>query len=175
MAGSVQGVTPQPQGPKGPEGPNLNRLMTNIEVATQAFKEAAQAFDTEAQGVSRSQLGVKAKSANETTSTSKKTETPNSAAAEIWAAAAAEADESEDVKKKKKKTLTLLEKKMAEMEALEGMIDESHVEEGERGIIKEFFHNMSKLRQLRRQLKQINEQKEYYAKLLEQEKRRQGQ
>jgi hypothetical protein len=174
MAGPIQGITPPPQGNHGPEGPNVSRLMTNIEVATNAFKEAAQVFDSEAQGVSRSQLGVKTKSSSESSS-AKKAETPTSGAAEIWAAAAAASEESEDVKKKKKKTITLLEKKMAEMEALEGMIDESHVEEEEKGIIKEFFHNMSKLRQLRRQLKQINEQKEYYNKIIEQEKKRQNQ
>jgi hypothetical protein len=173
MAGSVQGITPQPQGQKGPEGPNINRLMTNVEAANEAMESASRIFDSEAGLVDPKFLRMQQKDSSGTTGTSK-AQQPNSAA-EIWAAAAAQADESEEVRKKKKKTLTLLEKKMAEMEALEGMIDENHVEEEERGIIKEFFHNMSQLRQLRRKLKQINEQKEYYNRLIEQEKKRQGQ
>ncbi len=176
MAGSVHGITPQPlSNNQGPEGPNIDRLTSNIETAISTFNEVVRSFDDEAQGVSRSQIGLKNKNAVDDHSSTQKTDSPTGSAAEIWAAAASEADSNDTIKKKKKKTITILEKKMAEMEALEGMIDETQVEEEERGIIKEFFKNMSTLRQLKRKLKEIDQQKEYYTRMLEQEKRRQNQ
>jgi 23S rRNA A1618 N6-methylase RlmF len=83
-----------------------------------------------------------------------------------------QSENSDEVKKKRKKKLTVWEEKMAEMEAIQSMIDDTQVEEQERGIIREFFDNMSKLKKLRQQLKQLKEQKDYYKKLLAQEKNR---
>ena len=95
-------------------------------------------------------------------------------AAETLAATKAAIETEEDLKKKiDKKKKTPLDEKLEQLESLEGLIDEKAVEkEEDKNIIKEFFSNLTRLKNMRGRLKQLEKEESYYEELLKQEEER---
>jgi hypothetical protein len=82
--------------------------------------------------------------------------------------------QTEELQKKKKliEKKANFEEKLETLSQLEGLIDENQVEEQEKGIIKEFFSNMNRIRNLRARLKQLESEEQM---LEEKEKQQQQQ
>ena len=59
---------------------------------------------------------------------------------------------------------------MQELETLEGMLDEQNVEPESQGVIKEFFTNMSRLKNLRGRLKQLEQDERNYKEQIKRQK-----
>ena len=149
----------------GPVGlqPNqgLQGQTNNAEIAKEAIKEALQTIDTEIMALSgKKDLGIK-EPENRTLTLPKETQQaaglPNELlqkAAEQAAAALAKERIEEEKEARKNDSL---DETMENLSHLEGKIDESNVPEEQKGIVRQFFDNMSRIKQLRTKLKQLEE------------------
>lgn len=164
MGQGIQGINPN-QGKLNHTNTSGKNLETNIKSATEAMKEAAVIFDTEAQGVSKSQLNKKAHSAIDTHHSDSKKMLSSANNADVYASALAQ-DKLEELKKKRKKKLASWEEKMTEMESLSELIDTSQVDPEDLDTISQFQENIRLLKRKRREAKEKEEKKSYLKSLL---------
>ena len=149
----------------GPSAPKNNNQLSKTEAALNTLKEAAKVIDTEIGGVSTKQAKGGVAEDDKSKLPQDMQEVGQEFASEINDQKVKEKKQKE-VKERKKN----LEQKMAELETLEGMLDEQSVEPESQGVIKEFFTNMSRLKNLRGRLKQLDQDERNYQEQLKQEK-----
>ncbi|MSR88303.1 MAG: hypothetical protein EXS67_01440 [Candidatus Margulisbacteria bacterium] len=138
---------------------------SSIQGAMDAMKDAMKLFDNEAQGVSKSQ--IKGSKVEQHVPDAKSDVTKGT----LFAEAIVALEKSEDVDLKKKEKKKHWETQLDKLAELEGALDANEVPKEDQGIIQQFFDNMSKIRTLRRRLKQVKEEKEALKRIIEAEKR----
>ena len=146
----------------GPVGGAPQNVPQNTPIDTQQaiqlFNESSKVLDTEVQALSKEMMGKKEIRQGDqqnfsTTEAGKKPEYIPQAAEAMIGELAKESDV-EKAKRKKSKW----EDKMDELASLEGKMDLEQLQGEEKGIFQEFFDNMARIRNLRRKLKQLEEQ-----------------
>lgn len=151
---------------------NQNSSSQNTQNAFQKLESAlidsTKQFDTEAMGVADNSKAGKGGVEQQYGNNNVVKQDQPTAAGNIYIP---QEQQTEELQKKKK----LLEKKanfedkLETLSQLEGLIDETQVEEEEKGIIKEFFNNMNRIRNLRSRLKQLESEE----KMLEERQQQQ--
>ena len=156
----------QPIKPQQTESANIiHDPESSIKGALDAMKDAMNVFDNESQGVSKNQ--IKGSKVEQHVADTKS----NVAKGSLFAEAIVGVQKSDDLDLKKKKKKTPWEAQLDKLAELEGALDLNEVPKEEQGIIQQFFDNMSKIRTLRRRLKQVKEEKEALKRIIEAEKR----
>lgn len=151
-------------GPGGPGGPQKSQP-NKTEQLMNTLKDAAKILDTEVAGMSKQQAKGTVDDAASPQDMQDMLEM--NAAQRAGELTKEQIEETKEADQKKK-----LDRRMAELEAMEEMIDENQVDEEDKGVVQEFFQTMSRLKNLRGRMKQLEqEEREYKRKLKEQKER----
>ncbi|MFT5170704.1 MAG: hypothetical protein ACI9BD_000473 [Candidatus Marinamargulisbacteria bacterium] len=175
---SVQAAGASPQ-----HASNVNQSQNAAKQEAQKIDEAIQFIkqdlnelsDESTGGQSASGRDVKGKKDGDSASATTQKEQPGKPqtaeqvdeAAKAMSAASQTADEVEKKKRKERK----FEEKLAELAQLEGQIEVEEMNTEEKGVIAEFFDNMSKIKKLKRQLKQLDKQTDHFQQILDQDEK----
>lgn len=154
----------------GPAGPQKSNQPNKTEAAMQTLKDAAKVIDTEISAVSKQQAKGGVAEDDKTELQQDMQEVGSQFASEINDEKVKEKKKAEAKERKKN-----LEQKMQELETLEGMLDEQNVEPESQGVIKEFFTNMSRLKNLRGRLKQLEQDERNYKEQIKRQKEQEKQ
>lgn len=168
---SLPGVGPiglQPNA--GNQGAN-----NNAEVAKAVIKEAMETIDTEIMALSgKKELGMKDKDATLTQLQQKEIPQGRTANEVLQHAAQLAAQEllKEKIEEEKDaRKNESFEETMESLKHLEGKIDENLVPDEHKGIVRQFFDNMARIKQLRSKLKQLEKEEKKMEELLREEER----
>ena len=159
MSLPIQGMNPNLSTPTNTGGVNsfVAETKENLQEAKSAMKDivkAEQTIDSEVSLLNSKDLGVKDQTTTQTImqqAKAKQAQHPDQTVEEL----AAQIQSQDEIKKKNRRKKAKFEEKMEELAGLKDAIDVEQLNGEEQGIIQEFFKNMSRIKSLKGQLKQI--------------------
>ncbi len=159
MSLPIQGMNPNLSTPTNTGGVNsfVAETKENLQEAKATMKDivkAEQTIDSEVSLLNSKDLGVKDQTTTQTImqqAKAKQAQHPDQTVEEL----AAQIQSQDEIKKKNRRKKAKFEEKMEELAGLKDAIDVEQLNGEEQGIIQEFFKNMSRIKSLKGQLKQI--------------------